>query len=71
MSDEYSLSDMLERMYQNQLGLEAALMELTLHVEQQGASEVGDNVRGALWAIGANAGHIKQGLAKLKRKNMG
>lgn len=27
---EYSLSDVLERMYQNQLTLEAALMELTL-----------------------------------------
>lgn len=32
MADEYSLSDGLERMYQNQLGLEAALMELTLHI---------------------------------------
>jgi hypothetical protein len=39
-------------MYQSQLGLEAALMELTLHTEQQGLFEVGDNVRGALWAIG-------------------
>lgn len=68
MAVEYSLSDMLERMYQNQLALEAALMELTLHVEKQGMSEIGDNVRGALWAIGENAGHIKQGLAKLKGK---
>lgn len=32
---EYSLSDVLERMYQNQLALEAALMELTLQVEAQ------------------------------------
>lgn len=63
---EYSLSDVLERMYQNQLALESAVMELTLHVEAQGNAEVGDNVRGALWAIGENAGHIKQGLAKLK-----
>ena len=39
MADEYSLSDVLERMYQNQLGLEAALMELTLHIEQQGFTE--------------------------------
>jgi len=69
MSDEYSLSDVLERMYENQLGLEAALMELTLHAEQQGFAVVGDNVRSALWAIGENAGHIKQGLAKLKGKN--
>lgn len=68
MSDEYSLSDVLERMYQNQLALEAALMELTLHAEKQGSSGVGDNVRGALWEIGENAGHIKQGLAKLKGK---
>lgn len=29
MPSEYSLSDVLERMYQNQFALEAALMELT------------------------------------------
>ena len=70
MADEYSLSDLLERIYQDQLGLEAALMELTLHVEQQGFTEVGDNVLGALWAIGENAGHIKQGLAKRQSKRL-
>lgn len=48
MSDEYSLSDVLERMYENQIALEAALMELTLHAEKQGWAEVGDNVRSAL-----------------------
>jgi hypothetical protein len=68
MSDEYSLADVLERMYQNQLGLEAALMELTLLAEQQGFTEMGENVRGALWAMGENSGHIKQGLARLKAK---
>lgn len=36
MNDEYSLHSVLERMYQNQLALEAALMELTLHAEQVG-----------------------------------
>lgn len=46
MADEYSLSDVLERIYQNQLGLEAALMELTLHAEQQGFTEVGKANRG-------------------------
>lgn len=66
MPGDYSLYDVLERMYTNQLALEAALMELTLHVEQQGSSEIGNNVRGALDTIGENAGHIKQGLAKLK-----
>lgn len=66
MSSEYSLADLLERMYENQLALEAGLMELALQSEKQGLSEVGDNVRGALFVIGENAGHIKQGLAKLK-----
>lgn len=66
MSAEYSLADLLERMYENQLALEAALMELALESENQGLSEVGDNVRGALFVIGENAGHIKQGLARLK-----
>lgn len=70
MPGDYSLSDVLERMYINQLALEAALMELTLHAEQQGASEVGDNIRGALDTIGENAGHIKQGLAKLRAKDL-
>ena len=67
MASEYSLSDVLERLYQNQLALEAALMELTLQMEAGGHLEVGDNVRGALYTIGENAGHIKQGLARLKK----
>ncbi|WP_082934441.1 hypothetical protein [Pseudomonas sp. DR 5-09] len=57
----------MERTCQNQLALEAALMELTLHVKAQGLAEVGDNVRGAHYTIGENAGHIKQGLARLKK----
>lgn len=36
---EYSLPDTLERIYENQLALEAALMELTLIVEGQGNAE--------------------------------
>ncbi|WLH76872.1 hypothetical protein PSH81_14005 [Pseudomonas sp. FP2335] len=67
-SPEYSLTDTLERMYENQLALEAALMELTLLVESQGHANIGENVRGALEAIGENAGHIKQGLARLKAR---
>jgi len=55
-------------MYENQLALEAALMELAIQSENQGFSEVGNNVRGALFVIGDNAGHIKQGLAKLRSK---
>ncbi|MOA70038.1 hypothetical protein D3C78_1986170 [compost metagenome] len=53
-------------MYQNQLALEAALMELTLLVESQGQADAGDNIRTALGVIGENAGHINQGLARLK-----
>jgi hypothetical protein len=66
MSDEYSLHSVLEKMYQNQLALEAALMELTLHAEASGLEEVGGNIRGALSTIGENAGFIKQGLARLR-----
>lgn len=35
MASEYSLADILERIYQNQLALEAAVMELTLWAEEQ------------------------------------
>ncbi|MGF6222318.1 hypothetical protein [Pseudomonas frederiksbergensis] len=63
---EYSLADDLERLHLNQLALEAALMELTSLVEKQGHAAAGDNVRSALQTIGENAGHIKQGLAKLR-----
>jgi hypothetical protein len=51
-----TLCDVLERLHHNQLALEAALMELTLLVGSQGHAETGDNVRGALDAIGENAG---------------
>lgn len=71
MPTEYSLPDVLERLYNNQLALEAAIMELTLWAEQQGASDAGENARGALQAIGENAGHIKQGLAKLGLQHRG
>jgi hypothetical protein len=69
MPSDYSLSDVLEKLFENQQALEAAIMELTLLVEEQGAQEVGGNVRGALWTMGENAGHIKQGLARLKKLN--
>ncbi|KMT52551.1 hypothetical protein [Pseudomonas fildesensis] len=67
MPSKYPLADVLERMYENQLALEAALMELTLHVEAHGHADVGNNIRGALEIIGENAVHIKQGLARLSK----
>lgn len=66
MTDDYSLSNLLERMYLNQLALEAGLMELTLDLENSGATVTGRNVRAALETIGENAGFIKQGIARLK-----
>ncbi|WP_421557900.1 hypothetical protein [Pseudomonas canadensis] len=66
MTSDHSQTDVLERFYQNQLALEAALMELTLWAEHQNALEVSENIRGALQTIGENAGHIKQGLARLR-----
>ena len=66
MTDGYSLPEVIERIYSNQLALEAALMELTLYVEKQGALDTSENVRGALQTIGENAGYIRQGVAKQK-----
>nr|WP_314548033.1 hypothetical protein [uncultured Pseudomonas sp.] len=66
MSGEYSLSDLLEGMYENQLALDAILVDLAPQSEKQGLNEVDNNVRGALFVIGENAGHIKQGLAKVR-----
>lgn len=70
MASEYSLADVLERIYQNQLALEAAVMELTLWAEGQDAIDVGVNVRGALDTISENVGYINQGLARLKGPNV-
>ena len=65
MAEQYSLPDVLARMYENQLAIEAALMELVLLEEQRGSSETCENARGALEKIGENPGHIKQGIARL------
>jgi hypothetical protein len=51
------------RSTKNQLALEAAIMELTLWVEQRGAADVAENVRGALEAIDRNEEFIKMTLA--------
>jgi hypothetical protein len=66
MAEQYSLPDVLARMYENQLAIEAALMELVLLEEQRGSSEACENARGALKKIGENAGYIKQGIARLR-----
>ena len=53
------------KLNQNQLALEAAIMELTIWVEQQGSSEVGGNIRGALDVITQNEEFISVSLKTL------
>ena len=53
------------KLNQNQLALEAAIMELTIWVEQQGSSEVGGNIRGALEVFTQNEKFINASLTEL------
>jgi hypothetical protein len=65
MSNSDLLPTLLFKINQNQVALEAAIMELVLWVEQRGAGEVGDNVRGALATINRNEEFINMTLAVL------
>ncbi|WP_408600494.1 hypothetical protein [Pseudomonas sp. PLMAX] len=65
MSNADLLPSLLFKINQNQLALEAAIMELTLWVEQRGASEAAGNVRGALATITKNEEFISMTLAVL------
>lgn len=57
------LPSLLFKINENQLALEAAIMELSNWVEQRGGTEVAENVRGALEAIDRNEEFIKMTLA--------
>ena len=57
------LPSLLFKINENQLALEAAIMELTLWVEQRGAADVADNVRSALDTIDRNEEFISMTLA--------
>jgi hypothetical protein len=57
------LPSLLYKINENQLALEAAIMELSNWVEQLGAADVADNVRGALDTIDKNEEFIKMTLA--------
>ena len=59
------LPSLLYKINENQVALEAAIMELTLWVEQRGSAEVGGNVRGALDTIRKNEDFINMTLAVL------
>jgi hypothetical protein len=57
------LPSLLYKLNENQLALEAAIMELSNWVERRGSADVADNVRGALEAIDKNEEFIKMTLA--------
>nr|WP_225927021.1 hypothetical protein [Pseudomonas sp. SWRI 103] len=59
------IPSLLYKLNENQLALEAAIMELTLWVEQHESGDVADNVRGALVAIDRNEEFIKMTIAVL------
>lgn len=59
------LPSLLFKINENQLALEAAILELSNWVEQRGAADVADNVRGALEAIDRNEEFIKMALAMM------
>lgn len=66
---EYSLPDTLERIYENQLALEAAIMELSLWSNRNGGAFV-DEIFEVPWRRLARTLGIskKKGLARLKQK---
>ncbi|TPG74649.1 hypothetical protein [Pseudomonas arsenicoxydans] len=59
------LPSLLFKINQNQLALEAAIMELSNWVEQRESADVADNVRGALTTIDKNEEFVKMTLAVL------
>ena len=65
MPDSDLLPSLLFKINENQLALEAAIIELTIWVEQRGSCEIASNVRGALQAIDRNEEFIKMVLALL------
>ncbi|CAN7414446.1 hypothetical protein [Pseudomonas brassicacearum] len=65
MSNADLFPSLLLKINQNQIALEAAIMELTLWVEQRGSGEVGGNVRGALETISKKEEFINITLAVL------
>lgn len=60
------LPPLLSKLYDNQIAIESAILELSSWVEQQGSAEVADNVRGALDAIDQNEEFIRLTLALIQ-----
>ena len=59
------LPSLLYKLNENQLAIEAAIMELSNWVEARGSAGVAENVRGALDTIDRNEEFIKMTLAVL------
>lgn len=59
------LPTLLFKINENQLALEAAILELSNWVEARGSADIADNVRGALDTIDRNEEIIKLTLAVL------
>lgn len=57
------LPSLLYKINENQLALEAAIMELSNWVEARGSADIADNVRGALDTIDKNEEFVKMALA--------
>lgn len=59
------LPSLLSKLYENQLALEASIVEIANWVEQRGSADVAENVRGALHTIDENEEFIKLTIAVL------
>lgn len=59
------LPSLLSKLYENQLALEASIVEIANWVERRGSADVAENVRGALHTIDENEEFIKLTLAVL------
>lgn len=59
------LPALILKLYENQLALEASIMELSNWVEQRGSAETSENIRGALNTIDKNEEFIRLTLAVL------
>ncbi|EJM53508.1 MULTISPECIES: hypothetical protein [Pseudomonas] len=57
------LPSLLQKINENQIALEAAIMELSNWVEQRGSDDVANNVRSALSTISKNEEFINMTLA--------
>lgn len=57
------LPSLLFKLNENQLSLEAAIMELSSWVEARGAADIADHIRGALYTIDKDEEFIKMTLA--------